>query len=374
MADTFARRRRTLARQLKPLGVDGLCVSNPVSVTYLTGFTGGASYLLLGPSRALLVSDHRFTEQIAEESPGLDVHFRPPTRTTLPEVAAVLAKIGWANVGFEATHLTVAALEALREQAKALTFRPTTNLVEALRAVKDAGEVEQIRAAVGVAERAFAMLRASLNGDLTERDLTDALEAFVRRAGGSASSFEPIAAVGPRSALAHAPPTERRVGTADFLLVDWGARKGSYVSDLTRMLVTRKSWFRPARGRADDARLAKVYRAVLAAHERAVACLRPGAKARDVDAAARSALDDAGFGDHFTHGLGHGIGLEIHEAPDLRASSQQELAAGMVLTIEPGAYFRGWGGVRLEDDYLITPDGCERLSTLPLDLATAEVA
>lgn len=373
MSNPFARRRRALIKQLKPFGVAGLCVSNPVSVNYLTGFTGGASYLLLSPSRSLLVSDHRFTEQIAEEAPGLDVHFRPPTRTTLPEVAAVLTKLGWATVGFEASHLTVAVLESLRGQTKGIDFQPTTNLVESLRAVKDGGEVEQIRAAVGVAERAFAMLRASLHGAMTERDAADALEAFTRRAGGSMCSFEPIAAVGPRSALAHAPPTERRMDSSDFLLVDWGARKGSYVSDLTRMLVTRKSWFRSARGKPDDARLAKVYRAVLTAHERAVATLRPGVKARDVDAAARSALADAGFGDHFTHGLGHGIGLEIHEAPDLRASSEQVLAAGMVLTIEPGAYFRGWGGVRLEDDYLITPDGCERLSTLPLDLAAADV-
>lgn len=373
MADPFARRRHRLVRQLQPLGIAGLFVSNPVSVAYLTGFTGGASYLLLNAQRSLLVSDHRFDEQIAEEAPGLDVHFRPPTRTTLPEVADVLAKLGWSAVGFEAAHLTVAALETLREGAKASDFRPTTGLVETLRAVKDADEVRQIREAVAVAERAFAMLRASLNGETTERDLCDALEAFVRRAGGSASSFEPIAAVGPRSALAHAPPTARTVASADFLLVDWGARKGRYVSDLTRMLVTRKSWFRTTRPRSDDPQLAKVYRAVLAAHRRAVATLRPGVKACDVDAAARGALGEAGFGDHFTHGLGHGIGLEIHEAPDLRASSEQVLAAGMVVTVEPGAYFPGWGGVRIEDDYLVTAAGCERLSTLPLDLPAADI-
>ncbi|MFO0807846.1 MAG: Xaa-Pro peptidase family protein [Gemmataceae bacterium] len=373
MPDSFGRRRRLLARQLKPLGVDGLVVSNPVNVMYLTGFTGGASYLLLSSTKTLLVSDHRFTEQLAEEAPGLAVHFRPPTRTTLPEVAAVLAQLGWTNVGFEASHLTIAALEILRAQAKSASFRPTTGLVEAMRAAKDAGEIRYIREAVAVAERTFAMLRATLHGDMTERDLCDAIEAFVRRAGGTGTSFEPIAAVGKRSALAHAPPTDRTVASSDFVLIDWGARKGNYVSDLTRMLVTRKSWFRPHRGRPDDPRLAKVYRAVLTAHERSAAMLRPGVKARDVDAAARAALADAGFGEHFTHGLGHGIGLEVHEAPDLRASSEQVLESGMVVTIEPGAYFRGWGGVRIEDDYLVTPSGCERLSTLPLDFAGTEI-
>jgi Xaa-Pro aminopeptidase len=144
---------------------------------------------------------------------------------------------------------------------------------------------------------------------------------------------------------------------------------------LTRLLVTRRSWFRPRKDRPkpDDARLAKAYRAVLAAQERAIAAIRPGVPAKDVDAAARAALADAGLADAFTHGLGHGIGLEVHEAPDLRASSEEVLRAGMVVTVEPGVYFPGWGGVRLEDDVLVTPGGAERLSALPRDFASAEI-
>jgi Xaa-Pro aminopeptidase len=226
-----------------------------------------------------------------------------------------------------------------------------------------------------MAERAFAMFRATLRGAASEDDLCAALEQYIRMAGGRATSFPSIVAVGPRSALAHAPPTARTVASADFLLIDWGARGPLYCSDLTRMLVTRTSWFRSGPPRADGeiADLERLYDAVLAAQERALAAIRPGVAARDVDAAARAALAERGLADAFTHGLGHGLGLEVHEAPDLRASSTDVLQPGMVVTIEPGAYKPGWGGVRIEDDVLVTPDGYERLSTLPRDFAAARV-
>jgi Xaa-Pro aminopeptidase len=372
---SYASRRQRLARQLKPLDLDALLVTNPVNVTYLTGFTGEASYLVVGRKRQLLISDGRFTEQIAEECPGLDVHLRRPTTTIVPETAQVLTDLGFRAVGFEAAHVAVAVLERFRELAPDLDWAPMLGAVEVMRAVKDDDEVRQVREAVAVAERAYAMFRAMLHPDASERELADALEMYVRRAGGRGTSFPSIVAVGPRSALAHAPPTGRTVASADWLLLDWGAAGAYYKSDLTRLLITRRSWFRPrpGRARADDPRLAKVYAAVLAAQERAVAAIRPGVPARDIDAAARSALADAGFGDFFTHGLGHGLGLQVHEAPDLRASSEDVLQAGMVVTVEPGVYLPGWGGVRIEDDVLVTPEGGERLSTLPRDFAAAEM-
>jgi Xaa-Pro aminopeptidase len=242
--------------------------------------------------------------------------------------------------------------------------------------VKDADEIGQIREAIAIAERAYTMFRAMIEPDATERQLADALEMYVRKAGGTATSFPSIVAVGERSALAHAPPTDRSVQSADWLLVDWGAAGAYYKSDLTRLIITRRSWFRPrsSKPRTDDPKLAKVYAAVLAAQDRAIAAVRPGVKAKDVDAAARSALADAGYEQFFTHGLGHGLGLQVHEAPDLRASSTDVLRAGMVMTIEPGVYLPGWGGVRIEDDVLVTPAGCERLTTLPRDFASAEVS
>jgi len=213
----------------------------------------------------------------------------------------------------------------------------------------------------------------------------------IRRAGGQCSSFPPIVAVDERAALPHAPPTRRALGDADFLLVDWGASgpcyksgrlagRGAggplYKSDLTRLLVTRRSWFRPrpARKRRDEAKLESVYRAVLAAQQAAAAALRPGAEAPKVDAAARAVLAAAGYEKYFNHGLGHGLGLQVHEAPAVRKNSDDELKAGMVCTLEPGVYLPGWGGVRIEDDFLVTPDGCERLTTLPRDFESAQLA
>jgi Xaa-Pro aminopeptidase len=370
------RQRQWLARRLGPAGLDALLVSNPVNVTYLTGFTGEASYLIIGRKRTLIVSDGRFTAQLAEECPGLEVHIRPPSQYTVPEVAKVLTDLGFRKVGFEAKHLTVADFDWLKELAPAIDWAQTTGWVEDLRAVKNAWEVEQIRAAIGAAERAFAVFRAALGPDDTEKQLADRMEQYVRQVGGSDTSFPTIVGVGERSGLPHAPLTDRRVAAADFLLVDWGAAGPLYLSDLTRMIVTRRSWFRPAhaRGKRDDLKLAKVYGVVLAAQAAAVAAIRPGAKARDVDAAARAVIADAGFGNAFSHGLGHGIGLQVHEAPQMRAASDDVLAAGMVVTVEPGIYLDGWGGVRIEDDVLVTPDGCEVLTTLPRDLASAELA
>jgi Xaa-Pro aminopeptidase len=377
---SYTARRRNVARGLKSLGLDALLVSNPINVTYLTGFTGEASYLIVSPKRQLLVTDGRFTGQLADECPGLELHVRPPTTTTLPELAKVLTKLGLKAVGFESKHVTVAMLETLRELAKSIDWSPQPELVEAMRVIKDADELRQIREAIAIAERAYAMFRAMIEPDATERELCDALEMYVRKAGGTATSFPSIVAVGTRSALAHAPPTTQPVVSADWLLVDWGAAGTYYKSDLTRLLITRRSWFRHdkasrerKRPEASDPKLAKVYAAVLAAQTRAIAAIRPGVEAKAVDAAARLALSDAGCEKAFTHGLGHGIGLQVHEGPDLRASSTDVLQAGMVVTIEPGVYLDGWGGVRIEDDVLVTPDGCEVLSTLPRDFASAEV-
>jgi Xaa-Pro aminopeptidase len=372
----FPRRRRDLARRLAPAAWDALLVSHPVNVTYLTGFSGEASYLIVGRKRTLLVSDGRFTTQLTEECPGLAVHIRPPSQTTVPEVAKVLTDLGFRKVGFESSHLTVADFEWLKSLAPAIDWAPAKGWVEAQRAVKDAGEIAQIQAAIGVAERAFTAFKASLGPDDTEKQLADYMEQLVRQVGGTGTSFPTIIGVGPRSGLPHAPLTAARVSSADFLLVDWGAVGRFYKSDLTRMIITRRSWFRPAPARParDDLKFAKVYGTVLAAQAKAVAAIRPGAKACDIDAAARAVIADAGYGPAFSHGLGHGLGLQIHEAPFLRASSDDVLAAGMVVTVEPGIYLEGWGGVRIEDDVLVTAEGSEVLTTLSRDLAAAELA
>jgi Xaa-Pro aminopeptidase len=367
------RRRDEVRRALVEEGLDALLVSQPLNVTYLTGFTGESSFLVLDRERTVLVSDRRFTEQIEEECPGLDAMIRPPVQTLYQATAEVLSKLGLRSVGFESNHLTVAEREMLGESCPAISWKSERDRVEQLRAVKDESEVAAIREAVDIAERAFAAFRVLLRDEDCEKDLSDAMEGYVRRCGGRCTSFPTIVAAGERAALPHAPPTTRTIGGAPMLLVDWGASGPMYKSDLTRVLVPRKNgpFARPTETTAaPPAKLDEVYEVVLRAQEAAIRQVRPGVRGQDVDAAARAVIAAAGYGESFGHGLGHGIGLQVHEAPALRPGSEVVLRPGMVVTIEPGIYLPGWGGVRIEDDVLVTPDGCEVLTrAVPKELA-----
>jgi Xaa-Pro aminopeptidase len=361
--DHHSQRRQKLLETLHQEELDALLLSSPFNVTYLTGFTGEASYLIIGRQRTLLVSDFRFTVQLAEECPDLDVHIRPPSQPLALAVGEVLGKLGFRSVGFESGHLTVAEWETLREQTPGIDWKPGRDRVEQLRAVKDEAEITEIRQAIAIAERAFTAFRALLRPSDSEKDLADALEMYVRRCGGSGTAFPPIVAAGERAALPHAPPTARRVEEAELLLVDWGATGRLYKSDLTRTLATRRI----------SPKLEEVYTVVLNAQQQALQCIRPGVRACDVDAAARRVIAEAGYGEFFGHGLGHGFGLQIHEAPFLRPGNEAVLQAGMVLTIEPGIYLPEWGGVRIEDDVLVTPDGGAVLTSVARDLAGSVV-
>jgi Xaa-Pro aminopeptidase len=359
--DQHALRRDKALRQLGDEGLDALLLTSPVNVTYLTGFTGDSSYLLLSPGRTLLVSDSRYTTQLAEECPGLETHIRPPSRSVQEVAGEVLGKLGLRAVGFESAHLTVADHETLRSVASTVNWKGARDRIERLRAIKDEGEIRQIREAISIAERAFEQFRAGLRPADTEKELCDTLEALIRRAGGTGTAFPPIVAVGDRAALPHAPPTSRTVAESDLLLIDWGANGPLYKSDLTRILLTRKN---PAFLK----RVAEIHRVVLAAQTAALRTLRPGVKTAEVDRAARGLIAEAGHDEHFGHGLGHGIGLQIHEAPFLKPGNPMTIEAGMVLTIEPGIYLPGQFGVRIEDDVLVTPDGCEVLTSIPREL------
>jgi Xaa-Pro aminopeptidase len=358
--DYAAQRRQNLARCLADEGLDALLNTSPISVSYLTGFSGDSSHLILAPGRAVLVSDARYTEQIAAECPGLETVIRPTAQTVLQASAGVLNRLGARAIGFESNHLTVADWETFRDLVKTAEWKPGRDRVERLRAVKDPSEVAAIREAIDFAERAFTVFRALLRPEDREKDLCDALDHYMRRTGAQGASFPSIVAVGERAALPHAPPTEKAVAEDDLLLVDWGASGRFYKSDLTRILSTRRI----------SPKLEEVYKVVLTAQERAIRTIRPGVKGCDVDAAARTVIAEAGYGDFFGHGLGHGIGLQVHEGPALRPDSDAVLEPGMVTTVEPGIYLPGWGGVRIEDDVLVTPDGCEVLTRVAKDLAS----
>lgn len=365
--DYPALRRQELVRRLSEQGLEACLITNPVNVTYLTGFSGESSYLFVGHDRTLLVSDARFTQQLTEECPGLEVHVRPPGQTITQAVGEVLRLLGFRSVGVESLHLTLGEFETLKEKAPTVAWKPERDFVERLRLVKDATEIEQIRDAIAIAERAFQAFVALLRPEDSEKTLSDALEAYVRRCGGRCTSFPTIVAVGDRAALPHAPPTTRTVAEGEFLLVDWGASGPLYKCDLTRILIPHNNLAssQPRPRRLNNLRLEEVLTVVCRAQEEALRTIRPGVQAKAVDAAARTVIAEAGYGDYFGHGLGHGIGLQIHEGPAVRPGSETVLQAGMVFTVEPGIYLPGWGGVRIEDDVLVTPDGAEVLTRLP---------
>lgn len=354
----FTQRRAKLHRKLKQAGADALLVTNFKNVTYLTGFTGDDSYLIEASSQSLLISDPRYETQLAEECPGLEVHLRGPGEGMSAAVATTIGLLKPQHLAIEAGSMTVALYETIAKTTKSVSLVSTTGLVETLREIKDQDEIKSIRQAIDFAERAFAVVRESLVADQTEKQVADEIEYQMRRFGARGASFEPIVAVGSNAALPHAHPTGRRIGDSPLLLIDWGASGPLYKSDLTRTLATDKI----------STKLERVYRVVLTAQAAAIAAIRPGASAHEVDTVARNVIAKAGFGRHFGHSLGHGIGLDIHEGPRLAQNQHRPLKAGMVITVEPGIYLPGWGGVRIEDDVLVTRTGHQVLSHVGKDL------
>ena len=355
-ADRFAARRQKLLHGLKGTGADALLVTNFTNVTYLTGFSGDDSFLVVSKAATVLISDGRYTTQIGKECPGLDRCIRSQKESTIAATAGVICQARVQKLGVESESLTVAEHEKLAAALKSQTLIPVAGAVEELRLIKDAEELVEIRKAVRQAEKGFEVLRAELRGELSELEVANNLEYSMRQFGARGASFPPIIAVGARAALPHARPTSCRISEADFVLIDWGASATSgYKSDLTRVLVTGKI----------SPKLEKLYRVVLNAQLAGIAAIRLGVRCCDVDAAARRVVDEAGFGKHFNHGLGHGVGLDIHEGLRFNAVSTEELKPGMIMTVEPGVYFEGWGGVRIEDDVLVTRTGCEVLTSTP---------
>jgi Xaa-Pro aminopeptidase len=352
---TSAARRNRLRKLLGPTGADALLVTNFKNVTYLTGFTGDDSYLLVTHDGETLVTDPRYTTQLAEECPGLKLRIRAPGERMLPVVSDIVAGAKVKRLGIEAHSATVGLERSLAEALPKTELLPTDGLVEQLRIVKDRDEVKQTRLACRQAERAFEVVRGLIQPQMTERDLAAELEYQACKFGAKALSFPAIVAVGPRAALPHATPTAQPLDASDFTLVDWGVNSGLYMSDLTRIIVT---------GRISP-KLRKVYGVVLAAQLAAIDAIRPGRTCEQVDRVARKIISKAGFGPAFGHGLGHGTGLEIHEAPRLAVGQKTRLRPGMIVTVEPGIYLPGWGGVRIEDDVLVTRTGHEVLSNVP---------
>lgn len=345
-------------RNLLPgLGVDGLLVSQPQNRRYLSGFTGSNGALLITATHAFIATDFRYYEQVGRQSPNYELVREK--RELVEVLAAMLQEAAVTWLGFEAEHVTVAELEAWQQVAPAVQWRPVRQAVEGLRAIKDEAEVEALRRAIALTDEALAAALAGARPGMTESELAWSIESYMRTHGAHAVAFELIVGGGPNSALPHARPGDTPLAAGEPIVIDIGAEVDGYHADLTRTVCF---------GQPNDGeRFWEVYSTVLRAQAAAEAGIRPGLSGREADALARDVIADAGYGEAFGHGLGHGVGLEIHETPLLGRSSNATVEAGMLITVEPGVYLPGWGGVRIEDIVLITENGAEVLSRAPKD-------
>ena len=358
MADARPRRLAALAEGLTAAHVDGLLVTSLPSIRYLTGFSGSSALLLVTQRDTLLVTDFRYQTQAAEEA-GDVARVSIEAQSLWTGLWQQMAQLGGVQVvGFEAGHLLYRDFQRLLEQGARWQWRPTTELVETLRERKDADEVAAIVAAARVATSALERTLAQLRPGLTELEVAGLLEHAMRDEGSEDFAFPSIVASGERAALPHARASERTIERGDFLLLDFGAVVGGYCSDVTRTVVV---------GQA-TAEQREVYDVVRQAQERAVAGVRAGMSGRDADALAREYIEQRGHGELFGHSLGHGIGLEVHEAPRLARTADAALPLGAVVTVEPGIYRSGWGGVRIEDDVHLAAEGPRVLTDFTREL------
>lgn len=352
-----AKRLERLREELAGRELSGLLVSHPPNVCYLSGFSGSSGLLLVGAASAVLVTDGRYEEQAAGETPA-EVEVRVGRDGLLEELASAAGSSDAARrPGFEAAVVTVRGLEELREGLEA-EWTATEGVVEALRARKDAGELRRIARAAELTSSVLERVLAAAEEGMTERELAAEVDYRLRRAGSGPPAFETIVAAGERSALPHARPSERALREGDLVLLDFGATCEGYCADLTRVAVLGAAlgWQR------------ELHEAVEAARRAAVEAVRDGRPAREVDAAARDRLGEAGWADAFGHSTGHGLGLEVHEGPSVSSRSDEILRRGNVVTIEPGVYLRGRGGIRLEDDVAVREEGARVLTDAPRGL------
>jgi Xaa-Pro aminopeptidase len=354
MPITTTSRLKRLRHLLDKSAAGTLLETHPANIYYLSGFSGDSGALLVDPASATLFTDGRFTIQAKEETRGIRVHIHKGP--LLEAVGEHLRARKRHRVAVSPSHLTLAGWKALRKAAGGnLKWVAIDGLVESLRAIKDATEIDRIRDAARLGSEVMEEAIRLIRPGVTELDIAAEIGYRMRLKGASGESFEAIVAGGPRSALPHARPTARRIGKNELVVLDLGAILRRYCSDLTRTVHVGKA----------PARVRQWYQAVLEAQTAARDALKSGVTCGKIDAAARNVLQNRGLGRYFVHSTGHGIGLEIHEDPRIARDQKTILETGNVVTLEPGVYVEGVGGIRIEDDALVTPRGAEILTTTP---------
>jgi Xaa-Pro aminopeptidase len=356
-ADRREARQDRLRASIAAGGLGALLVQSLPNIRYLTGFTGSSALLLVRERESVLVTDFRYETQAGREV-GQSARIEIDRSSVWQRVARVMAEHPPGRIGFEA-HIATVQDRARYDELGAESWVPVEGLVEILRTVKDPEEVAAIRSAAALAQEALAEVLPGVRVGETEFAVAARLEAALRTRGSEWHPFPTIVASGPRSALPHARTSRREIARGDLLLLDFGAEIDGYCADLTRVAVV---------GAKADQRQRAIHALVAEAQARALGGLRAGLRGREGDALARELITQRGYGDAFGHSLGHGLGLEVHEAPRLAATADALLPAGAVVTVEPGIYLPGWGGVRLEDDVLLTETGVELLSDNRIDL------
>lgn len=344
-----------LRDQMRDHGIDGLLITSTYNRRYVTNFTGTAGIALISSDKALFITDFRYTEQAAKQA--TDFHIVQHIGSIVEEIAKQAKTLGIKKLGFEQDHMSYALWNVFKEAVEAELI-PISNLLEDLRLIKTKNELSVIKEAADIADAAFKHILDFIKPGLTEIEVANELEFFMRRCGAESSSFDIIVASGVRSALPHGVASEKIIEKGDFITMDYGALHKGYVSDITRTIAIGEP----------SGKLKEIYDVVLESQLRAMEQIRPGMSGKEADAIARDYITEKGYGEYFGHSLGHGIGLEVHEGPGLSKRSEMKLEPGMVVTVEPGIYLPGIGGVRIEDDTVITETGNETLTHSTKDL------
>jgi Xaa-Pro aminopeptidase len=340
-------------------GAEGLFILRPTNLRYLSGFTGADSYGLVTEKDAFLITDSRYTEQAAKECPHFEiVRWRDPFPPLGETISALARKTGLEKIRFEPSFVSFALYREISGALGDVAFLPAEKGVDLLRYVKDEEERTRIAKAADIADRAFATLLSKVVPGTTERDLARDLAYEMELLGAEGKAFDIIVASGENGSMPHAIPGRRRLKRGDFVTFDFGALYDGYRSDMTRTVVLGKA----------TPRQKELYNLVLEAQQAGIAAIKAGVPGREVDAAARSVIVSAGLGDAFSHGLGHGVGLDIHEEPFMSARCTKILEKGCVVTVEPGVYLKGWGGVRIEDSVAVESEGVIILTRTPKEL------
>lgn len=347
-----------LRQQMSGVGLDSFLITYIPNIFYLTGFTGSYGALIVTLEDSYLLVDSRYSIQARLECPDVVVKDFSG-KSNIVASAGLANDLGVCRIGFESGNLTVSSHCRFRKLLdKSARLRSTSGLVEGLRGVKDEHEIALIREAARIADAAFDVVLNEIRPGLTEKDVALLIDSTLRKLGADKEAFETIAACGPNSACPHASPTDAVLQVGQLLKMDFGARYRMYNSDITRTICLGKP----------TAKQREIYQVVLDAQRMAIEAIAPGKTGKEIDSIARDYIASRGYGDNFGHGLGHALGIEVHDGPGFSQTSEIVLEPGMVLTVEPGIYIEGWGGVRIEDDVVVTKSGCFVVTHAPLDM------